>query len=101
MDITDRLHEIANAIADANYSELTKRIPAEPDRDADLVVSSAAREITCLRAELSAYREDAERYRWLRNRIPGSAYRIAGIIYSEGGVGVDAGIDKARKGEGE
>ena len=54
-----------------------------------------------LRAELSAYREDAERYRWLRNRIPGSAYRIAGIIYSEGGVGVDAGIDKARKGEGE
>ena len=61
----------------------------------------AADEIDRLRAELSAYREDAERYRWLRNRIPGSAYRIAGIIYSEGGVGVDAGIDKARKGEGE
>lgn len=51
--------------------------------------------------ELESYKQDAERYRWLRNRIPGSAYRIAGIIYSEGGAGVDAGIDAARKGEGE
>lgn len=52
-----------------------------------------------LTAELAECKEDAERYRWLRNRIPGSAYRIAGIIYSEGGAGVDAGIDAARKGE--
>jgi hypothetical protein len=66
MDIIDRLHEIANAIADANYSELTMRIPAEPDRDADLVVSSAAREIARLRAELAECKQDAERYRWLR-----------------------------------
>ena len=51
--------------------------------------------------ELESCKQDAERYRWLRNRIPGSAYRIAGIIYSEGGAGVDAGIDAARKGEGE
>ena len=26
--------------------------------------------------ELESYKQDAERYRWLRNRIPGSAYRI-------------------------
>jgi hypothetical protein len=38
---------------------------------------------------------DAERYRWLRARLPGSAYRIAGVIYSEGGAGVDAAIDAA------
>jgi hypothetical protein len=38
---------------------------------------------------------DAERYRWLRARLPGSAYRIAGVIYSEGGSGVDAAIDTA------
>lgn len=38
---------------------------------------------------------DAERYQWLRGRLPGSAYRIAGVIYSEGGSGVDAAIDAA------
>ncbi len=38
---------------------------------------------------------DAERYRWLRGRLPGSAYRIAGVIYSEGGDGVDAAVDAA------
>ena len=41
-------------------------------------------------------RKDAERYRWLRSRLPGAAYRIAGVIYSEGGAGVDAAIDAAR-----
>lgn len=45
--------------------------------------------------EVEALRKDAERYRWLRGRLPGSAYRIAGVIYSEGGPGVDAAIDAA------
>lgn len=27
--------------------------------------------------------QDAKRYRWLRNRMPGQAYRVAGIIYGE------------------
>ena len=48
-----------------------------------------------LTAELEALRKDAERYRWLRSRIPGSTYRIMGVIYSEGGAGVDAAIDAA------
>jgi hypothetical protein len=39
--------------------------------------------------------KDAERYSWLRVRLPGSAYRIAGVIYSEGGQGVDVAIDAA------
>lgn len=47
------------------------------------------------RAELEALRNDAERYRWLRSRIPGGTYRIMGVIYSEGGAGVDAAIDAA------
>ena len=38
---------------------------------------------------------DAKRYQWLRARLPGSAYRIAGVIYSEGGSGVDMAIDAA------
>lgn len=46
-------------------------------------------------------RKGDERYQWLRSRIPGSAYRIAGVIYSEGGLGVDAGIDAAMSKEGK
>ena len=73
---------------------------AEADEAVRTLDSERAANAT-LTAELAECKEDAERYRWLRNRIPGSAYRIAGIIYSEGGAGVDAAIDAARKGEGE
>ena len=54
-----------------------------------------SRQVDELRDKLIAAEHDAARYRWLRNRIPGSAYRIAGVIYSEGGEGVDAAIDAA------
>ena len=47
------------------------------------------------REKAQAAEADAERYRWLRSRLPGAAYRVAGVIYSEGGPGVDAGIDAA------
>lgn len=43
---------------------------------------------------------DASRYQWLRSRLPGSAYRISGVIYSEGGAGVDAAIDAAIRSDG-
>ena len=51
--------------------------------------------VTALQAEIEALRKDAERYKWLRSRMPGAAYRVEGIIYSQGGSGVDAGIDAA------
>ena len=54
-----------------------------------------------LLAERDALKADAERYRWLRGRVPGSTYRIMGVIYSEGGAGVDAAIDAARAGGGK
>ncbi|MHA3884627.1 ead/Ea22-like family protein [Stutzerimonas degradans] len=66
-----RLHEVAESCA-----------TAEQERDQ-------------LRAEVEGLAKDAERYRWLRGRLPGSAYRIAGVIYSEGGDGVDAAINAA------
>ena len=56
-------------------------------------VEARERILMALIAELEA---DAERYRWLRSRVPGGAYRIMGVIYSEGGAGVDAAIDAAR-----
>ena len=53
------------------------------------------------RKQALEWRKDAVRYRWLRSRLPGSAYRIAGVIYSEGGTGVDAAIDAAMLAQGE
>ena len=65
MDITDRLTELAHAVADNNWSEFSMRIPAEPDRDADLVLLRAAKEIDRLRAELAEAKRDAERLNFL------------------------------------
>jgi hypothetical protein len=56
-DRVKRLREIADAIARGDRSELTMRVPAEPDRDADLVVSWAADEIERLRNELAEAKE--------------------------------------------
>jgi len=74
-------------------------VALDPDVSSDaaaLVARGAAQELEALRAERDAAVADAQRYRWLRARMPGSAYRIAGVIYSEGGSGVDAAIDAAR-----
>ena len=46
---------------------------------------------------IDALGKDAARYRWLRSRLPGGAYRIEGVVYSEGGAGVDADVDAAMK----
>lgn len=54
-----------------------------------------------LERHIDALLKDAERYRWLRARIPGGTYRVMGVIYSEGGPGVDAAIDAAMAGEGK
>lgn len=45
--------------------------------------------------EIERNAKDAERYHWLRSRVPGGTYRIMGVIYSEGGEGIDAAIDAA------
>jgi len=55
--ICKRLDELAHAITMGSESverEFTMRIPAELDRDADLVISEAARRIRELEAQLSA-----------------------------------------------
>lgn len=52
-DIVERLREIAKSISAWNLADLTMRIPAEPDRDADLVVMRAAGEIESLREQVA------------------------------------------------
>lgn len=63
--------------------------------NASNAVAEARETIATLAAQVEALRANDARYRWLRGRVPGSAYRIAGVIYSEGGDGVDAAIDAA------
>lgn len=85
---------IAMATCSAAASEL-RRLAAISESNAIDALNYESR-IARLQDEVEALRADAERYRWLRSRIPGSDYRIMGVIYSEGGAGVDAAIDAAR-----
>ena len=43
--LIERLKELADAIAKGNRDELTMRIPAEVDRDADIVLMEAAKRL--------------------------------------------------------
>ena len=77
-----RVGRIAIAIADGDKNELTMRVPAEPDRDADLVLCRAEQMLLWLLEErkgtnraaakviesaLAGDGQDAERYRHVRN----------------------------------
>lgn len=54
MDIVERLRQLAHAAADCQWREFSMRVPAEPDRDADLVLARAADEIERMREERDA-----------------------------------------------
>lgn len=56
-DLIKRLRQIAKAIADQDMNELSMRVPAEPDRDADLVVMRSANLIEQQAAEIAMLRE--------------------------------------------
>ena len=43
--LIERLKELAEAVAKGNRDELTMRIPAEVDRDADIVLAEAAKRL--------------------------------------------------------
>ena len=43
--LIERLKELAEAVAKGNRDELIMRIPAEVDRDADIVIAEAARRL--------------------------------------------------------
>ena len=60
VELCARLQEISSSIAKGNYSDLTMRIPAEVDRDADIVISEAGMRIKRLEAALEALEGDSE-----------------------------------------
>jgi len=46
--LIERLKELADALTKGNRDELTMRIPAEVDRDADIVLAEAAKRLEWL-----------------------------------------------------
>lgn len=63
MDIVTRLKQLAHAVADEDWSEFSLRVPADSERDADLVLLRASKEIESLRTELAECKRDAELWR--------------------------------------
>ena len=65
---TARLRELSRAVTQGRegWREFSMRVPAEPDRDADLVLSTAADEIESLRAAAD----------WME-RVPHDPYCLA------------------------
>jgi len=53
-ELADRLDVLSTAAAECRWSEFSMRIPAEPKRDADLVMASAAVELRAYAATLDA-----------------------------------------------
>lgn len=61
--LAERLSELSDAVGKRGADrdrELTRRVPAELDRDADLVLSEAAQRLVKLEAERDAYRAAEE-----------------------------------------
>lgn len=72
--IINRLNELSDAVTNGKASvdrEFTMRVPAECDRDADIVLSIAAKRIAELKAERDELRDTLEVINGIRNSIVG------------------------------
>jgi hypothetical protein len=66
--LANRLKELSDVVAqgpDAVRREFVMRVPAERDRDADLVLSDASRRLMELKAQLAEAQADTERLEFL------------------------------------
>ena len=107
-----RLRELCQAVVAHDMSQFTMSIPAEPDRDADLVLAVAAMRIEELAVEnaalttiLEAAKKDAERYRALRGRATTDPFKSPWVVIAVrdpligtkiiSGRGLDVVVDEA------
>ena len=83
----DRLDVLAHAVTEANWSEFSMRVPVEPERDADCVLSSAA-------IELRSYAALLERQaQWPSvKRLP-DKYWVKGAIFKDTVLDVDVACE--------
>lgn len=101
-DIVERLR----ARQVTNWVHATGQTPRASGKRTDPLCAAAADEIERLRAEVAGLREDAERYRHMRNNSqfqsrngPGLYWYLPRYGRGDEGEQLDAAIDAARKGE--
>ena len=101
-DIVERLR----ARQVTNWMHATGQTPRASGKRTDPLCAAAADEIERLRAEVAGLREDAERYRHMRNNSqfqsrngPGLYWYLPRYGRGDEGEQLDAAIDAARKGE--
>lgn len=101
-DIVERLR----ARQVTNWVHATGQTPRASGKRTDPLCAAAADEIERLRAEVAGLREDAERYRHMRNNSqfqsrngPGLYWYLSRYGRGDEGEQLDAAIDAARKGE--
>ena len=89
-----------------NWMHATGQTPRASGKRTDPLCAAAADEIERLRAEVAGLREDAERYRHMRNNSqfqsrngPGLYWYLPRYGRGDEGEQLDAAIDAARKGE--
>lgn len=63
--LADRLDQLSDAVAKQRWNEFSMRVPAEPARDADLVLASVARFIRTHHATIAQNAEDLKRLKAL------------------------------------
>jgi hypothetical protein len=91
---TDRLSYLLRHEATAHGKEDYKHLAAD-------ALESLSAEVECLRAELAACQQDAERYRWVLEHWDTGGPDFGKIMFSSTAETLSADIDTARKGEGE
>lgn len=57
MTLPERLRQLSIAVSDQNWREFSMRVPAEPNRDADIVIMQAAMLLERSNAEVAELRE--------------------------------------------
>lgn len=89
-----RLRELVKVITDRTCdmrSEFTMRIPAQPNRDADLVLSWAADELENVTAELDRVKAQRDRAATLLNKVADQRYKGGrSVLWHSGPIDMDA-----------
>ena len=80
-----RLRELSQAAADGRWSEFSMRVPAEPERDADLVLQTAANELQRLERQPIRWKpvSDAPNGREVVVWVPGHGIASAHLYVDE------------------
>ena len=100
--LADRLDQLSDAVAKQQWNEFSMRVPAEPARDADLVLASVARFIRTHHAEIAEAVKDAALWRYMvreNNKGGRGAFRIVWFDERDDGFTTTDGVSVDGKDE--